>query len=146
MPTLAIRTKAGLDFELAFDRGDDDVGLELGVSLQVGKRRAAIGTGANADRDHLVDVFGFGPVGRGMVVGPAWGFGRAVLELVIFFAERMRGAVLVPLLLGALLLEEVAFGSKLLNLKLEIGDFFLKQGTLRTGSNGHGNSSAQGQG
>jgi hypothetical protein len=65
--------------------------------------------------------------------------------LVIFFAERVRGAVLVPLLLGALLLEEVAFGLKLLVLECEFGDFFLKQGTLRTGSNGHGNSSAQGK-
>jgi len=79
-----------------------------------------------------------------MVVGPAGGFGRTVLELVLLFAERMRGAVLVPLLLGALLLEEVAFGLKLLVLECEFGDFFLKQGTLRTGSNVHGNSSAQG--
>jgi hypothetical protein len=65
--------------------------------------------------------------------------------LVILLAERVRGAVLIPFLLGALLLEEIAFSSKLLNLKLEIGDIFLKQGALGTGGNGHGNSSAQGE-
>jgi hypothetical protein len=66
--------------------------------------------------------------------------------LVILFAERVRGAVLVPLLLGALLLEEVAFSLKLLVLECEFGDFFLQQGALRTGSSGHGNSSAHGKG
>ena len=104
MPALAARTKAGLDFELAFDRGDNNVGLELGVSLQVGKVGAAIGTRGDSNRDNLVDVFGFASVGRRMVVRPAWRFGGTVLELVILFAERMRGAVLVPLLLAALLI------------------------------------------
>jgi len=67
------------------------------------------------------------------------------LKLVILFAKRVRGAVLSPLLLGALLLEEVAFGLKLLNHKLKIADFFSKQGALRTGGGSHGNSSALGK-
>ena len=75
MPALATGTKPGLDFELAFNGGDNDIGLERRVGLQVGQMSAAIGTSGDGDRDNLVDVLGFGAVGWGMVVGPAWVFG-----------------------------------------------------------------------
>src|SRR5208337_3184937 len=101
---------------------DDDIGLQLRVGLQVGKVRATIGTSGDGDRKNLVDVFGFGPVGGRMVIGPARSFGRTVLELVIVFAERVSRAFLFPLLVGALFLEEVAFDSKLLVVEFEFGN------------------------
>ena len=143
MPAFTTGTKTRLDFELAFNGGNHDIGLELRVGLQVGKVSAAIGTSGDGDRKNLVDVLGFGPVGGRMVVGPAWSFGRTVLELVIVFAERVSGAFLFPLLLGTLFFEAVAFGSKLLVVEFEFGEFFDEQGALRTGWNGHGNSSEQ---
>src|ERR1022692_220459 len=143
MSTFATRTKTGLDFELPFNRRDDNIGLKLGVSLQITKGSAAIGARGNGNRDNLVDSLGFGPVGRGMVVGPAWRFGRSVLELIIAFAKRVRRAFLVTLLLGTLFSEAIAFGTKLLDVEFEFGDFFDEQGALRTGGNSHGNSSEQ---
>src|SRR5271155_381900 len=137
MPAFTTGTKTGLDFELTFDGRDDDIGLELGMGLQVGKVCAAIGTSGDGDRDNLVDVLGFRPVGGRMVVGPAWRFWGTGLELVIVFAERVSGAFLFLLIVGALFFEEIAFGSKLLVVELEFGDFFAEQGALRTGCNGH---------
>src|SRR4051794_17832217 len=94
LPALTTGTKTGLDFELAFNGRDDDIGLELRVGLQVGKVSAAIGTSGDSDRNHLVDVVGFGPVGGFVVVGPAWSFWGTLLELVLIFAERVSGAFL----------------------------------------------------
>ena len=143
MPALTTGTVTGRDIELAFNGGDDNIGLELGVGLQVGKVSAAIGASGDGDRDHLVNVLGFGPVGGGMVIGPAWGLGGTVLELVIVFAERVSGAFLFPLIVGTPFLEEVAFGTQLLVAEFEFDNFFTEQGALRTGRNGHGNSSEQ---
>ncbi len=146
MSAFTTGTKTRLDFELAFQGGDDDIGLELGVGLQVGQVGATIGTSGDGDRDKLVDVFGFGSVGGWMVVGPAWCFWGTVLELVVVFAERVRGAFVFALIVVTLLLEEVAFGSKLLVVEFELDNFLAEQGALRTGGHGHGNSSEQAKG
>jgi len=141
MSTFATGTKTGLDFELAFNGGNNNIGLKLRVGLQITKLSAAIGTSGNGNRDSLVDLRRFGPVGGWMVVGPAWRFGGSVLELVIVFAKRVRGTLLVALILSTVFFEEIAFGTKLLDDEFECGDFFAEQGALRTGRNAHGTSS-----
>ena len=108
------------------------------------KVSAAIGTSGDGGRENLVDVLRFGPVGWGMVVGPAWSFGRTVLELVIVFTKRVSGAFVFALLVATPLLKEVAFGSKLLVVEFEGGDFLAEQGALGAGRSGsHGNNSEQ---
>ena len=119
MPAFATGTKPRLDGKLALDGGGDDVGLELGVGLHIRKGSATIGTSRDLDRDNLIDLLGFGAVGSRMVVGSARSFGRTILELVIVFAERVSGAFVFPLVLGALFLKEVTFGSKLLVVEFE---------------------------
>jgi hypothetical protein len=125
-------TKAGLDFEFAFDGGDDNIGLELRVGLQFGKVCAAIGTGGDGDRDNLIDVLGFGPISGGMVVRSACLFVWLALELIVVLAEGMRRTFLFALVLRALFLEVVTLGAKLLAGEFESSDLFEKHGTLRT--------------
>jgi hypothetical protein len=141
MTALAARALARLDLELAVHRRDHNVRLELRVCLFFSELALAIGARVNGHGDDLIDVLGFGTIGGGMVFGPTGRFRRAVLELIVGFAEGMSGAFVVAFLLGEFFLEDIALSARLLELQFEFSDLLDVQGALRARCRGHSHSS-----